>query len=129
MSETKFRSNLIEVDIDYGSEKPAGFEYESHSSKTKVEYLVSMDIRDWGIKDISFYANSQEVKFDLELVGIDEEIETYDFTVKLEDISVDTDEVTIGSIMAPQDMSIKLTNIVKTGPTSFMAVGEATISF
>lgn len=129
MSETKFLSNLIEVDIDYGSEKPAGLEYESHSSKTKVEYLVSMDIRDWGIKDISFYANSQEVKFDVEFMDSDEEIETYDFTVKLEDISVDTDELTIGSVMAPQDISIKLTNIVKTGPTSFTAVGNATITF
>ena len=129
MSETRFRSNLIEVDIDYGSEKPVGFEYESHSSKTKVEYLVSMDIRDWGIKDISFHANSQEVKFDVELMGSDEEIETYDFTVKLEDISVDTDEVTVGCVIEPQNISIKLNNIVKTGPTSFTAVGEATISF
>ena len=129
MSETRFRSNLIEVDIDYGSEKPVGFEYESHSSKTKVEYLVSMDIRDWGIKDISFHANSQEVKFDVELMGSDEEIETYDFTVKLEDISVDTDEVTVGCVIEPQNISIKLTNIVKTGPTSFTAVGNATISF
>lgn len=129
MSENKFKTK-VNIEVDYSSEKPEGFEYESRSSKAFIEYFISLDMREWGIKEISAYASKQDIEISLDLLDEkNEDPEEYTFKIEIEEIDVDTDDLSLNSGIYPKELNIELKEIKKIGPNLFTASAIGTLVF
>lgn len=117
----------VSVDISYSSVKPQGFDYESHSSKTRVKYQMDMELREWGIKDLSFSAPRQTLAMDIELLAKDQEdSEEFSMEIDLETINVEGPDSLKG--LCPGEIEIEIKSITKVG-NIFKATGVGTLKF
>jgi hypothetical protein len=125
----KFQT-VVDVEVDYNSEKPEGFDYEFCRAKTNINYDVSIECRAWGIKNIVFMMLDQEISCNLELVKSDEEDpEEFPFKIKLKEMEIETDNVNLASgDIYPSSVSIQLSNIRKEDG-SFVADGTGVLVF
>lgn len=129
MSENKFKTK-VKVEVSYDSEKPEGFEYDSREDHANIEYFVSIDMREWGIKDISTYASAQDVELNLQLQSNkDEDSEEYTFKIEIEEINVETDDVSLNSGVCPKELTLDLKDIKKIGPKLFTASAKGILIF
>lgn len=119
----------VDMEIDYDSIKPQGLNYESRSTNINIEYHFILELRSWGIKSFSFILPTQEISFDLEMV--DEatgDYEDYSFKLKIEG-EIETPENFSAGDICPQSLSLEITELQKTGDTSFEGKGKAVLSF
>lgn len=124
-----FKTN-VEIEIEYDSVKPEGLDYESRTSHGRVNYQFILELREWGIKTLSFLVPSQEISLDLELLkDEDEDYEEYSFKVKLTEIDVEGPEEVGAGDICPHTLNLTLTEIVKTGERSFEAKATGTLHF
>ena len=125
--EGTYTAQNVPVEINYDSVKIPGFNYMDYGLSTNVQYNVTVDARNWGIKDISFYAISQEVTFYMNLesqeTGDDEE---FQFTVKLTDIETQGPDRLDG--MAATLLELEFTEVHKDG-AGYQAVAKGTLVF
>lgn len=128
-NENKFQTE-VELDIDYDSATPDGFEYESRSSSAEISYSVYLECRSWGIKNMGYIMHDQEICFNLDLVKKEEEdSESYSFKVKISKMTVDTDYVNFNQgDVCPSKLIIELTNIQRDG-NIFTADGTGSLEF
>jgi hypothetical protein len=129
MSQLDFIANNVDVDIDSDSVKPDGFEFESHSSKTDIKYLVTIEARSWGIKSLCYITPSQEITMSVDLLKTGEEdYEDYTFKVTLTEVETDGPEDLNGDLAA-NNLTIKFEQIERLDDRTFKAKATATISF
>lgn len=121
--------NQVNVEIDYNSVKPQGFDYESRYTKVKIKYNIDIEYRSWGIKGISILAPDQKIHIELELLPEDQEdSQSYTFEVDLSDIKVEADrQFHLYDDIYPQDIQIKIIEIKAKDKHSFTAKATAVL--
>ena len=118
----------IEIDIDYSSVAPSGFEYESRRATAVIKYGVTLELRDWGIKGIHFFVPDQEIQITLELLkNGEEDTETFDCKVLLKDCVIEGSSIRINSDIAPSSLVLefKTLSMAPAGKTTFSFMAEA----
>jgi hypothetical protein len=131
MEDNNYKLN-IRVDIDYDSDKIAGYSYDLRYSHTDLIYTLDINYKSWGIFSIHPSVPTQKISFKLDLcdenVGDSEE---YYFEVELVNVEANPELRNHNSLIdsiCPQNMELKLFDIVKNGDT-ITAKANGTLSF
>jgi hypothetical protein len=127
--EENFRTK-VEVEIDYDSEKPKGFDYNSRSSHAMIAYAVNICLRDWGIKGISFLMKDQVIQCSIELIdesSAEGDWDSYNFEITLKNNEVEVPSISLNSDIFPDQLSVCLENIQKVSRTEFTAEAKMSI--
>jgi hypothetical protein len=99
----------VEIEIDYSSKAPAGFSFESRSASAVIKYGIIVEMRTWGIKDISFWVPEQEINIVLELVeNGDENPESFDCKVFLKECKIEVGTVSLKSGVCPNSLTLNI---------------------
>lgn len=119
----------VEVDVDYDSVKPAGYEYESRSSSATVDYKVGIEVREWGIKSISYYGITQEISCYINLLEEStEETDSFLCKIQISEISTEGPEDALNRDLGGESLNLTITEITKSGE-GFVAKATAVLNF
>jgi hypothetical protein len=128
--EHTFKKSVI-IEIDYDSQSPEGFAFESYSGNANISYVAAIELREWGIKDICLFMSDQTIVLSLDLIdksSDDGESESYSFAINLKNIESEVDSILVSSSIAPEELQLKLTNIQRVG-NEFTADGTGILFF
>lgn len=124
----------VDVEIDYSSVKPAGYSYESHSSKARIRYRMDIEFRSWGIHGIN--ASLPEQKLDLTLDMLPDDQEDYidaSVEVQIVESEVEADQAfNLHSDICPKELQLTITEIKAVKDqysVSFVAKAKAKLVF
>ena len=110
--EIDFTLKNIEIDVDYDSEKPPGFDYESRiSSAPNLKYCSVIEVREWGIKDIASIVPDQSIEAQLELTDKNGNMFHEKFVIRLSSVEC-RGETQAG---CPQFLTLVIRDIRKEG--------------
>lgn len=122
----------VETEIDYDSKKPEGYEYESRYMRTDIKYHFDLELREWGIKNFSFYVPDQEIELEIELQPQNsEDFETsyVTFKLNLHDIETELPENFSRGDIYPQSLTLEIEEITKVKEGVFQGKATGSLSF
>jgi hypothetical protein len=127
MQQLEFNTD-VDVEIDFDSHKPEGYDYESRDTSTTFKYLVLIEIRSYGIKSLCTILPEQEITIEIELLAKDsEDSERCAFKVKLAQIDVERSD-NYNLDQSPTTLTLTLENIKRNDDRSFEATATGTLS-
>jgi hypothetical protein len=99
----------VSVEISHLSAIPDGIEFDGYGVEALVFYRARAEMREWGLKGISFSAPDQEFEFLAEaLIDGAEDSSPVLCKVKLSGCEVDASSVRLESDISPQVLIIKI---------------------
>jgi hypothetical protein len=121
----------VDVEIDYNSVKPTGFDYESRSAKTRIRYRMDIDLRSWGIHGISASLPEQKVEFSLDMLPENaEDYQEASMEVQIVETEVETDnKFSLHSDILPKELQLKIIEIKAVNETTFVAKAKGVLVF
>lgn len=129
MGEFDFNAE-VDVEIDYDSQVPEGFEYESRNSNAKIKYRLNLEMREWGVKNFIFTMPTQELSLSIDLMSQEsEDYESFTFNLKLEDMDIESPEDLGSGDIAPSTLTLTISDLVKIDDSTYEAKATGTLSF
>lgn len=122
----------VEVEVNYNSVKPAGYEYESRSFFTDVSWDFTLYANAQGISSMSISAKDQELSITIELLKDGEEDpQEVTIKVKIKNIEIEDqrEERSFSSSITPHTLDIEITEIRKINESNFEAIADASLVF
>lgn len=130
MKDNQYVTN-VQVEIDYASVKPVGYNYESHNTKVRIHYTIDVEYKSWGINGISPYLPEQKLDLNLELLADDQE-DYQDCSVEVQIIEskIESDDsFNLNSAICPKELQLTITEIKAVKDGNFVAKAKATLVF
>lgn len=125
-----FIDTNLDLEIEYDSVKPESYDYESHNSKTDVEFNGRINLTSRGIDVIDFDADDQVLSFKVELQpDFKDETEFAIFKIKSKiKTSFNKENVDLTFGIYPKKILLKILELKKQD-YDFIGKGEAELLF